>query len=121
MFKERLPRSPANVSFFYKETLGEALKIVKPVFRAGLCVSDLVAVAQEGEMLGEMVVPEDRVELATVCSIVVNGTLLKTGMPKVSRFSGILEIKNNEPFRFVELIDYSECSLDPPTYSSEPR
>jgi len=104
---------PINVSFFPRETFNEAVKIMKPIFRAGLSVSNLVAVAQEGEMLGEVIVPQGRVGLATVCSVVINGALLKAGVPIVSRYSGILEIKNNEPFRFVELIDYSGCSLDP--------
>ena len=104
---------PVNISFFPKEKFEEALQAMKPAFTAGLCVSDLVAVAQEGEMLGELIVPEGKVGLATVCSIVVNGTLLKAGVPMDSKFSGILQIKNHEPLRFVEIIQYSGCSLDP--------
>ena len=65
---------------------------MKPAFAAGLCVSDLVAVAQEGEQLGEVIVPEGKIGLATVCSIVINGTLLKAGVPIDSRFGGILQI-----------------------------
>jgi hypothetical protein len=30
-----------------------------------------------------------------------------------SGFSGILQVRNNEPIRFVELIQYAGCSLDP--------
>jgi len=104
---------PVNVSFFPNGKFSKALQVMKPAFIEGLCVSDLVAVAQEGEMLGELIVPEGKVGLATVCSIVVNGTLLKVGVPMVSRFSGILQIKNHKPLRFVELIYYSGCSLDP--------
>ena len=33
---------------------------MKPIFKAGLCVSDLVAVAGEGETVGEIVVPEGK-------------------------------------------------------------
>ena len=51
--------------------------------------------------------------LATVCSVVVNGTLLKAGVPMDSKFSGILQIRNHKPLRFVELIQYAGCSLDP--------
>jgi len=104
---------PVNISLFPKEKFEEALQAMKPAFTAGLCVSDLVAVAQEGEMLGELMVPQGKVGLATVCSIVVNGTLLKAGVPMDSKFSGILQIKNHEPLRFVEIIQYSGCSLDP--------
>jgi repressor of nif and glnA expression len=104
---------PANVSLFRKEDFSSALKIMKPIFQAGLCVSDLVAVAGEGELLGDMEVPEGKTALATVCSIIVNGTLLKAGVPIDSKFGGILQIRNNNPLRFVELIHYAGSSLDP--------
>jgi len=104
---------PVNISFFPKEKFGRALQAMKPAFAKGLCVSDLVAVAQEGEMLGELTIPQGKVGLATVCSIVVNGILLKAGVPMNSKFSGVLQIRNHKPLRFVELIHYAGCSLDP--------
>lgn len=104
---------PVNISLFAKEQFARALKIMKPVFRAGICVSDLVAVAAEGEPIGDIIVPEGKIALATVCSIVVNGALLKAGVPVDSRFGGILQIRNNQPLRFTELINYSGTSLDP--------
>ncbi len=104
---------PVNVSFFTKENFRKALPAMEPAFSAGLCVSDLVAVVSEGETLGELTVPEGRVALATVCSIVVNGCLLKAGVPIDSRFGGILQIRNHKPRRFVELIHYAGSSLDP--------
>ncbi len=104
---------PVNVSFFPKEKFARALRAMAPAFAAGLCVSDLVAVAREGERLGEVTVPQGVVGLATVCSIVVNGSLLKAGVPIDSRFGGILQIRNRQPLRFVELIHYAGSSLDP--------
>jgi repressor of nif and glnA expression len=104
---------PINVSFFPKAKFSKALKAMKPAFVAGLGVSRRVAVAQEGEMLGEILTPPDTVGLATVCSVVINGALLKVGVPMDSIFSGILQFRNSKPLRFVELIHYSGCSLDP--------
>ena len=104
---------PVNVSFFSQENFRRALPAMAPAFEAGLCVSDLVAVAREGETIGELIVPQGKVALATVCSIVVNGALLKAGVPMDSRFGGILQIRNHRPLRFVELIHYSGSSLDP--------
>ena len=104
---------PVNVSFFPSEKFKPALKAMKPVFAAELCVSDLVAVAQEGESLGDMTVSQGMVGLATVCSIVVNGCLLKAGVPMDSRFGGILQLREHQPFRFVELIHYAGSSVDP--------
>ncbi|MDD5703895.1 MAG: NrpR regulatory domain-containing protein, partial [Dehalococcoidales bacterium] len=104
---------PVNISLFPKEEFGRALQAMKPAFESRLCVSDLVAVAREGDLLGELVIPRDKVGLATVCSVVINGALLKLGVPLVSRFSGILQIRNSRPLRFIELIQYSGCTLDP--------
>ncbi|MFC1963269.1 DUF128 domain-containing protein [Chloroflexota bacterium] len=104
---------PVNLSFFSKEKFGKALRVMKPTFEAGLCVSDLVAVGSEGEYMGDMIVPQGKVGLATVCSVVINGALLKAGVPMDSRFGGTLQIINHKPHRFVELIHYAGCSLDP--------
>ncbi len=112
-WEKRTGSVPVNVSFFPREKFAQALQAMKPAFAAGLCVSDLVAVAGEGERLGEITVPDGKVGLATVCSIVVNGSLLKAGVPTDSRFGGILQVRNHQPLRFVELIHYAGSSLDP--------
>ncbi len=110
---KRVGSVPVNVSFFPEAKFSKALQVMKPAFAQGLCVSNLVAIARERENLGELIVPQGKVAMATVCSIVVNGTLLKAGVPMDSRFSGILQIRNGKPLRFVELIEYAGCSLDP--------
>ncbi len=104
---------PVNISFFPKQRFAEALKAMKEAFKAGLCVSKLVAVAPEGERLGEVLVPKGKIGLATVCSIIINGSLLKAGVSIDSRFAGVLQIRNNRPLRFVNLIYYSGSTLDP--------
>jgi len=112
-YEKRCGSIPVNVSFLPKGKFTKALQAMKPAFEAGLCVSELVAVAQEGEHLGEFMVPEGTTGLATVCSIAINGALLKAGVPMDSRFGGILQMRNHKPFRFVELIHYAGSSLDP--------
>ena len=104
---------PMNVSFFPKKAFKKALEWMKPAFSAGICVSDLIACAEEGDRLGEVSVPGGYVGFATVCSIVVNGILLKSGIPMDSKFGGILQVRNGQPLRFIELIHYSGSSLDP--------
>jgi len=104
---------PVNISFFPKEKFTRALQAMKPAFAAGLGVSDRVAVAGEGEMLGEVTVPQGRLGLATVCSVVMNGCLLKAGVPMNSRFGGILQVRDRQPIRFIELIHYAGSSVDP--------
>jgi len=109
----RTGQVPINISFFPKQRFGEALQAMKEAFTAGLCVSDLVATASEGQKLGAVIVPQGKVGLATVCSIIINGVLLKAGIPMDSRFGGILQIRNNKPLRFTDIIHYSGSSLDP--------
>ena len=104
---------PVNISLFAEKQFSKAVQVMKPAFAKALCVSDLVAVANEGESFGDLIIPCGKIGLATVCSIVINGALLKVGVPVTSKFSGLLQIKNNRPLRFVELIHYSGCSLDP--------
>ncbi len=104
---------PVNISFFPERKFNKALLAMKPIFDAGLCVSNLVVTARGGEKLGEFTVPKGRVGFATVCSIVINGVMLKAGIPMDSRFGGILQVRNRKPVRFVELVHYAGSSLDP--------
>jgi repressor of nif and glnA expression len=104
---------PVNISLFPERQFKKAIEAMKEVFQAGICVSELVAVVRQGEKLGGIVVPHGKIGLATVCSIIINGALLKAGVPMDSKFGGILQIKNHKPLRFVELIQYSGSSLDP--------
>jgi HTH-type transcriptional regulator, global nitrogen regulator NrpRI len=104
---------PVNVSFIERNEFPKALAIMKSVFSAGYAVSDLVAIASEGETLGSVSIPTGKIGLATVCSVAVYGVLLKAGIPTEYKFSGMLEVKNNVPKRFIAAIDYSGTSLDP--------
>lgn len=111
--KKRSGAVPINTSLFSEDTFVDALAKMKGAFAAGLCVSDLVATAGEGEKLGDVVIPKGQVGLATICSVVLNGVLLKMGVPTESKFGGVLEIEQGLPKRFVAIIDYGGTSLDP--------
>lgn len=102
-----------NVSLFHKDDFSDALAAMKDAIKAGICVSELVIIASEGENLGNVVVPKDKVGLGSICSVTVNGVLLKAGVPIESRFGGVLEIRNSQPKRFVAIVNYSGTSLDP--------
>jgi repressor of nif and glnA expression len=105
--------TPVNISLFPQDQFKRAIASMKPVFQKNLAVSSNVAVALPGKYLGDIAVPEGKVGLATICSILINAVLLKHGIPIDSKFGGILQVKNGEPLRFVELIHYSGSSLDP--------
>ncbi|HEX9976285.1 MAG TPA: NrpR regulatory domain-containing protein [Dehalococcoidales bacterium] len=111
--QKRTGQIPINTSLIGQDKFKKALSAMGDAFKAGMCVSDSVAVASEGERLGSVVVPSGKIGLATVCSVVVNGILLKTGVPVDSKFGGVLEVQNSRPRRFVAIINYSGTSLDP--------
>ena len=111
--QKRTGQLPVNISLIDKDQFKKALAAMSDIFKAGICVSELVAIASEGEKIGSVVVPSGKIGLATVCSVVINGVLLKAGVPIGSRFGGVLEVKNSKPRRFVAIINYAGTSIDP--------
>jgi len=103
----------ANVVLIRDRDLSRALLHVAPVLRAGLAVSNKLAVVRGGEKIGSFTVPLGSVALATICSITVNGVLLSSGIPVTSRFGGLLEMRDGAPLRFVDVIEYRGTTIDP--------
>ena len=77
-------------------------------YRSTIADCDPLAMVQEIEKKTLLML---RILQDAVCSIVINGVLLKNGIPSDSKFGGILQVKNGDPLRFVELIYYSGSSL----------
>lgn len=102
-----------NTSIIARGQFQAALSAMKDAFKAGICVSELVATAEEGEKLGSVVVPEGKTGFATICGASINGVLLKAGVPTEFRFGGVLEIKNSAPRRFTAITEYAGTSADP--------
>lgn len=111
--QKRTGQVPINTSLIDKDKYKEALSAMSNVFKAGLCVSELVAVATEGEKLGAVVIPNGKIGLATICSVSINGVLLKAGIPIQSKFGGVLEVRELKPPRFIAVINYAGTSIDP--------
>ena len=111
--QKRTGQLPINTSFIDKDNFQKAVAAMSDAFKAGLCVSELVATASEGEKLGSIVIPKGKIGLATVCSVLINGVLLKAGIPIESRFGGVLEVRESKPRRFTAIINYDGTSLDP--------
>lgn len=86
---------------------------IRQVFALGYAMGNLLALLPPGESLGDWIVPPDRLGVCTVCSITLNGVLLKHGVPSRSRFGGLLELRDGRPTRFVEMIHYDGTSIDP--------
>jgi len=106
-------RIPVNISFFPREKKVTVFRAIASAMKAGLCVSRLAMLVEEGKKLDDITVPAGKMCLATVCGIAINAILLEAGIPIDSRFGGILQLSGGQPRRFTELIDYAGSSLDP--------
>jgi len=102
-----------NVSYFPKEKLKEALRIMKPVFSSPYVMCNKVIMHKGGEKIGDIIIPEGQIGFGTVCSVTINGIFLKSGIPVTSKFGGVLQIEDSELSRFTALISYKGSSLDP--------
>jgi repressor of nif and glnA expression len=104
---------PVNIACFPSERFKQALDVMRPIFKNGISMSDRVAVARGGQLVGRFTIPEGKIALVTISSGVVSTVFLKAGIHVEPRFCGILQMRNSKPFRFLELIPYDGSSLNP--------
>lgn len=102
-----------NVSLVKMHDLLAACPLIKRVYEKGFSMGELISLFAPGEKIGDTTVPPGYVGIVTVCSISLNGVFLSHKIPVDLRFSGLLEIRENEPTRFVSIINYDGTSLDP--------
>jgi repressor of nif and glnA expression len=109
----RTGRVVVNTSIVDPRHLAESADQVCEVFAKGYAMGNRCALLGAGESVGDMTVPAGMVGFCTVCSITLNGVLLKHGVPTASRFGGLLELRGGRATRFVEMIYYDGTSIDP--------
>ena len=102
-----------NVCMIDRGDAAQAYRQMHAVYERRLAMGTKMIAVGAGETLGGIEVPSGAVGLGTVCSVTVNGILLHEGIPVVSRFGGLLEMRDWMPVRFVEAIEYRGSTLDP--------
>lgn len=102
-----------NISAVEGERIGEAARLIKQVFDAGLSMGQRLAIAPPGTRLGKHLIPQGQYGVATICSVSVNGVLLSEGIPCTNRFGGLLQFIGHKPMRFTQIIHYEGTTLDP--------
>ncbi len=95
-----------NVSYVKTEELDLALDIFEEVMKTGpqYCTSKYFKIVPSKE--------PNKTGIATVCSLTLDGILVKNGVSTTPQYGGILETDSKQP-RFIELTAYSGSSLDP--------
>ncbi|MDF7798857.1 NrpR regulatory domain-containing protein [Pontiellaceae bacterium B1224] len=91
----------------------ERRELIEKVFAKGYSMGSMLAMFPPGEKFGSYTTPEGYVGIGTVCSITLNGVLLRRGVPTTSRFGGLVELRDGAPVRFSDIIHYDGTSIDP--------
>jgi repressor of nif and glnA expression len=102
-----------NMTVVKPEHLVQCMDSISLVFKKGYAMGSLLTLFSPGDGCAGMIVPKGHIGIGTVCSITVNGVLLKGGIPTHSRFGGLMELQGGKPSRFVEIIMYDGTSIDP--------
>jgi HTH-type transcriptional regulator, global nitrogen regulator NrpRI len=102
-----------NTSVVNPHRLGSFADKIYTVFAKRYGMGRLMTLIGPGETIGELTIPKDEIGFCTVCSITLNGILLKHGIPMTSRFGGLLKLKDGKALRFTEMIHYDGTSIDP--------
>ncbi len=102
-----------NFSLIPVSQIWAALDEIIAAFRMKLGMGRLVLLKAPGECLGRSIVPEGYVGFGTVCSVTLNGALLKMSVPVASRYGCLLRLENGQPVGFTELVDYLGVTIDP--------
>lgn len=102
-----------NISTLDAQYWNAAVKRMIPVYEAGLGMGEYLVVGREGQRIGSFRVPKNCVAVGTICSVSMNGVLLRERIATTSRFGGLLEVEDYGPKRFTQVIYYEGTSLDP--------
>jgi repressor of nif and glnA expression len=102
-----------NFSIVDPVKIAGLIPLFKDVFNRDLAMGKKIILLPPGSRMGDLSVHEGMIGIGTVCSITLNGVLLKAGVPVKSKFGGILQLENNEPLGFSDIIMYDGTSMDP--------
>jgi len=102
-----------NVATIDKNDFDVALEAASETVQSGYTVSPYVRLLEEGDKLGAVFIPYGYVGLVTMCSMTVDGILIKNGIPSSIKYGGLLEIEGSNPIAYTDLISYGGTSLDP--------
>ena len=95
----------ANVSYISRKDLDESLAIMEEAY------NDNPKYINPYYKLIDHPKDDNMVGIATICSLSIDGILIKNGIMSNPKYSGLLEL--TEPPLFIDLISYNGTTLDP--------
>ena len=102
-----------NTSLIDKNDYECVASILKETFDAGYTISRRVLILDEYEELASLKVAKGCLGIATLCSITLDGMLMKKGISANTSFAGVIEVREGMAAEFTDLIAYAGSSLDP--------
>lgn len=102
-----------NTSIIDKDDHDRTLEILRDIVNDGFSISPYIRLIEEGTVTSDIKIPEGKIGIATMCSITIDGILMKNGIPVNTKYGGILEVKGKKPSRFENLIVYAGTTIDP--------
>ncbi|MCS7096751.1 MAG: NrpR regulatory domain-containing protein [Nitrososphaerota archaeon] len=103
----------ANVSIVDKSFHDKMLEIVGDLEASNLLLAPYIKVLDENEEYQNIVVPEGKIGLLTICDLTVDGVLIRSGIPLFFKYGGLVQIVNGRPLRFVDMISYEGSTISP--------
>jgi repressor of nif and glnA expression len=102
-----------NTAVVAKDDFDRALSVFKFVYSAGLSVGPNVRVIKGDERFNGISIQSGFCGILTICSITIDGVLLKAGIPVKPVCGGIVQVTDKAPIRFTEILRYDSTTLDP--------
>ncbi len=102
-----------NTSIIDKADLDRTLGILKDVVNNGFSISPYIKIIEEGTVTSDIKIKKKKIGIATMCSITIDGILMKSGIPVNTRYGGMLEVKDKKPVKFEDIIYYTGTTIDP--------
>jgi len=102
-----------NLSLIPEDNLEAAIRVFRQAHRAGISVSNRVRFLTPGETLGSFTVPPATAGICTICTITLDGLLLRGGVPLHPIGGGLVEVEDRMPKRFTHMILYEATTIDP--------
>ena len=95
----------ANVSYIHKNDVDNALAIMEETY------NNNPKYINPYYKLIDHPTDEDKIGIATICSLSIDGLLINNGIKSTPKYGGLLEL--TEPPLFIDLISYNGTTVDP--------
>jgi len=103
----------ANVSILNKNLQDKAVETMKALQNMNLLSAPYIKVLNEKEEYCNIVTPEGKFGLFTVCNLTFDSILIHSGIPLFFKYGGLVQMVNRKPVRFVEIISYEGTTIPP--------